>query len=95
LTSRLPKKDSGQTKMNFKKPREVFVHNGMKKEKAIFHIFHRCHQLGESKPSFIPFFQVFGFSCFSLDFAGAVSAKLGDEFGETKGGFCPEHSHIQ
>jgi hypothetical protein len=59
---------------NFKKLREVFVHNGMK-NKNLFHIFHRCHQLGESKPSFSPFFQVSNFSCFSPDFAGAVSAR--------------------
>jgi hypothetical protein len=65
--------DSGKTEMDFQKLREVFFQNGMK-NKNLFHIFHRCHQLGESKPSFSPFFQVSSFSCFSPDFAGAVSA---------------------
>jgi hypothetical protein len=45
----------------FKKPREVFVQNGLK-NKNLFHIFHRCHQLGESKPSFSLIFQIFSFS---------------------------------
>jgi hypothetical protein len=65
--------DSGQMKMNFKKPREVFLHNGMK-NKNLSHFFHRCHEQGESKPSFRPFFPDFSFFRYSPDFAGAVTA---------------------
>jgi hypothetical protein len=43
--------DSGQTKMNFEKPREVFLHNELK-NKNLSYFFHRFHHLGESKLSF-------------------------------------------
>jgi hypothetical protein len=79
--------------MNFKNTREVFVHNGLK-NKNLFHIFHRCHQLGESKPSFSLIFQIFGFSV-SVLILRELFQRDGDEIGETEGGFCPEHAHIQ
>jgi hypothetical protein len=52
---------SGQMEMNFKKPKEVFVHNGTKNKK-ISHFLHRYHEKGESKPSSSPIFPVFHFS---------------------------------
>jgi hypothetical protein len=52
--------DSKQMKMNFKKMREVFFHNGMKNEN-LSHFFHRFHEQGESKPALRPFFQFFIF----------------------------------
>jgi hypothetical protein len=63
----------GQMKTNFKKPREVFLHNGMK-NKNLSQFFHRCHEQGESKPSFEALFSRFSFFCYSPDFAGAVTA---------------------
>jgi hypothetical protein len=61
-------------KMKFKKPKEVFVHHGLK-NKNLSQFLQRCHQLGESKLSFSLIFWIFGFSCYSPDFAGAVSAR--------------------
>jgi hypothetical protein len=66
------KVDFGQMEMNFKKTREFFVQNRIKNKK-IFHMFHRCHQLGEYKLYFNLIFSVSSFSCFSPDFAGPVS----------------------
>jgi hypothetical protein len=45
--------------------------------------------VGRIKAIFQPIFQVSVFSCFSPDFAGAVSARSGDEIGETKEVFAP------
>jgi hypothetical protein len=83
----------GQIKTNFKKPREVFLRNGMKNKK-ISHFFHRCHEQGESKPSSRPFFPDFHFSVTVL-ILRELLRPAGDEFGETEGGFCPEHAHLQ
>jgi hypothetical protein len=66
--------DSGKMGRNFEKQREVFLHNRLK-NKNLSHFFHRCHKLGESKPSLSPIFHFFVFSCFSHDFAGAVSVR--------------------
>jgi hypothetical protein len=85
--------DSGRNEENFKKPREVFLHNGMK-NKNLSHFFHRCHEKGESKPSSRPFFPVFHFSVTVL-ILRELLRPAGGEFGETEGGFCPEHAHIQ
>jgi hypothetical protein len=49
--------------MNFENMREVFVHHGMN-NKNLSHILHRFHQLGESKPSLSPIFQVSWFFLF-------------------------------
>jgi hypothetical protein len=83
----------GKMKTNFKKPREVFLHNGMK-NKNLSQFFHRCHEQGESKPSSRPFFPDFRFSVTVL-ILRELLRPAGDEFGETEGGFCPEHAHIQ
>jgi hypothetical protein len=83
----------GKMKTNFKKPREVFLHNGMKNKK-ISHFFHRYHEQGESKPSSRPFFPDFHFFVTVL-ILRELLRPAGGEFGETEGGFCPEHAHIQ
>jgi hypothetical protein len=83
----------GKMKMNFKKPREVFLHNGMK-NKNLSQFFHRCHEQGESKPSSRPFFPDFLFSVTVL-ILWELLRPAGDEFGETKGGFFPSHAHLQ
>jgi hypothetical protein len=44
------------------------------KNKNLSQFFHRCHEQGESKPSFRPFFPDFWFFRYSPDFAGAVTA---------------------
>jgi hypothetical protein len=85
--------DSGQEETYFQNPREVFVHNRLKNKK-LFHILYRCHQLGESKLFFSLIFRIFGFSCCSPNFAGDVSASW-RKIGETEEGFCRENSHIQ
>jgi hypothetical protein len=58
---------------DFQNPERFLFRHGLK-NKNLSHILHRCQEQGESKPSFSPFFQFFVFSCFSHDFAGAVSA---------------------
>jgi hypothetical protein len=78
--------------MNFQKPREVFVNHGMN-NKNLSHIFHRCHQLGESNPFLSPFFQVSSFSCFGHDFAGDVSARWRRKLEKPKEVFSPEKSY--
>jgi hypothetical protein len=65
--------DSGKMKMNFKKPREVFVHNGMK-NKNLSHFFTGATSW-ENRSHLSASFFSFRFSCFSPDFAGAVSAR--------------------
>jgi len=83
----------GQTNMNFEKPREIFLCNGMK-NKNLSQFFHRFHEQGESKPSSRPFFPVFHFSVTIL-ILRELLRRAGGEFGETEGGFCPAHAHIQ
>jgi hypothetical protein len=50
--------------------------------------------MGESKLSFS---LIFGFLVLSVSvlFLRELFRRDGGEFGETKGGFCPEHAHIQ
>jgi hypothetical protein len=84
---------SGKMKTNFKKPRQVFIHNGMK-NKNLSHFFHRCHEQGESKPSSRAFFPYFLFSITVLILRELLQ-RAGDEFGEIEGGFCPSHAHLQ
>jgi hypothetical protein len=87
------KTDSGKMKMDFKNPREVFSQHGMK-NKNLSQFFqgatsreNRSHLRG-------PFFQIFGFSV-TVPILQELLRPAGDEFGETEGGFCPEHAHIQ
>jgi hypothetical protein len=56
--------------------------------------FHRCHEQGESKLSFSLFFRIFGFSV-TVPILQELLRPAGGEFGETEGGFCPAHAHIQ
>jgi hypothetical protein len=79
--------------MNFEKPREVFLHNGMK-NKNLSPFLHRCHHMGESKLSFSLIFRISGFSVSAL-ILRELFRRDGGEFGETKRGFCPKHTHIQ
>jgi hypothetical protein len=79
--------DSGKTKMNFEKPREVFLRNGMK-NKNLSHFLHRCHHLGESKLSFSLNFWIFGFPV-TVPILRELLRRSGGEFDETKGVFCP------
>jgi hypothetical protein len=52
---------SGQTKMDFKNPREVFSQNGLK-NKNLSHFLQRSYEKRESKLSFSLFFRIFGLS---------------------------------
>jgi hypothetical protein len=79
--------------MNFKNPKEVFVPHGQKKKK-FSQFFHRCHHLGESKPSSSPSVSVFHFSVTVLILQG-LFRRDGGEFDKTKGVFCPTHAHIK
>jgi hypothetical protein len=79
--------------MDFKNPREVFSHNGMK-NKNLSQFFQQELRAGRIEAIFRPFFPFSQLFCYSPDLAGAVTASWG-EFGETEGGFCPEHAHIQ
>jgi hypothetical protein len=88
-----PRPFSGKMKTNFKNRERFFLHNGMK-NKNLSHFFHRCHEQGESKPSSRPFFPDFRFSVTVL-ILQELLRPAGDEFGETEGGFCPAHAHIQ
>jgi hypothetical protein len=85
--------DSGQMKMDFQNPREVFSQHGLN-NKNLSHFFHRHHEQGESKPSLRPFFLVFHFFVTVL-ILWELLRPAGGEFGETEGGFVPEHAHIQ
>jgi hypothetical protein len=83
------KADYGQTKTYFKKLREVFVQHGMKKKK-IFHIFQRCHQLGESKLSFSLIFLDFWFFLLQSRFCGSCFGEVEMKFEKLKEVFSPE-----
>jgi hypothetical protein len=84
---------SGKMKTDFKNPREVFSQHGMK-NKNLSQFFQRSYEKGESKPSSRPFFPDFHFSV-TVPILQELLRPAGDEFGETEGGFCPEHAHIQ
>jgi hypothetical protein len=84
---------SGQTETLFENPREVFSQNGLK-NKNLFQFFQQSYEPGESKTSSRPIFPDFQFSV-SVPILQEVLRPDGDEFGETEGGFCPEHTHIQ
>jgi hypothetical protein len=85
--------DSGRTKENFKKLREFFLRKGIE-NKNVSHVFHRCHEQGESRPSSRPFFLVFHFSVTVLILRELLRRARG-EFGQTEGVFYPAHAHIQ
>jgi hypothetical protein len=83
----------GQTEMDFKNSREVFSHHGMR-NKNLFQFLQRSYDQGESKTSSRPIFSDFQFSV-SVSILQELLRPYGNEFGETEGGFCPEHAHIQ
>jgi hypothetical protein len=83
----------GQTKTDFKNPREVFSQHGLKK-KNISHFLHQSYEQGESKTYSRPIFTDFQFSV-SVPIVQELLRPVGDEFRETEGGFCPENAHIQ
>jgi hypothetical protein len=84
---------SGQTKMDFKNPREVFSQHGLK-NKNLSQFFQRSYEQRESKLSFSLFFRIFNLSV-TVPILQELLRPAGDEFGKTEGGFCPEHAHIQ
>jgi hypothetical protein len=67
---------SGQTKMDFKNPREVFSQHGLK-NKNLSQFLQWSYEQGESKPSFEALFFAFPLFCYSPDLAGAVTASWG------------------
>jgi hypothetical protein len=83
----------GKIKMDFKNTIEVFSQNGLKK-KNLFHFLQRCYEKGESTLSSRPFFPNFLFSVTILILRELLRPD-GDEFRETEGFFCPEHTHPQ
>jgi hypothetical protein len=83
----------GQTETDFKNPREVFSQHGLK-NKNLFQFLQRSYEQGESKTSSRPIFPDFQFSV-TVPILQELLRPAGDEFGETEGGFCPEHAHIQ
>jgi hypothetical protein len=83
----------GQTETDFKNTREVFAHHGLR-NKNLFQFLQRSYEQRESKTSSRPIFPYFQFSI-SVPILQELSRPAGDEFGETEGGFCPEHAHIQ
>jgi hypothetical protein len=85
--------DSEQTGTNFKNMREVFSQHGMR-NKNLSQFFQRNHGQRESKASSRPIFSHFQISV-TVPILQELSRPAGDEFGETEGGFCPEHAHIQ
>jgi hypothetical protein len=85
--------DSGKMKMNFEKPREVFLHNGMK-NKNLFIFFTGATSWENRSHLSASFFQIFDFSCFSPDFAGAVSARW-RRIWRNQRRFLSKHAHIQ
>jgi hypothetical protein len=85
--------DSEQTETNFKNPREVFAQHGMR-NKTLFQFLQQSYEQRESKTSLRPIFPYFEFSV-SVPILQELSRPTGDEFGETEGGFCPAHAHIQ
>jgi hypothetical protein len=93
LACRLPEAIFGQTKTDFKNPREVFSQHGLK-NKNLSQFFQRSYEQGESKTSSRPIFPDSQFSV-TVPILQELLRPAGDEFGETEGGFCPEHAHIQ
>jgi hypothetical protein len=78
---------SGQMKMDFKNPREVFSQHGLK-NKNLSQFFQRCYDQGQSKPSLRPIFPDSQFSV-TVPILQELLRPAGDKFGETEGGFCP------
>jgi hypothetical protein len=84
---------SGKTKTDFKNLREVFSQHRLK-NKNLSHFLQRSYEQGESKTSSRPIFPDSQFSV-TVPILQELLRPDGDEFGETEGGFCPEHAHIQ
>jgi hypothetical protein len=84
---------SGQTKTNFKNPREVFSQNGLNNKK-ISHFFQQRYEKRDSKLSFSLVFRIFGLSV-TVPILQELLQPAGGEFGETEGVFCLAHAHIQ
>jgi hypothetical protein len=91
-TSQLPGRISGKWKRILKNERGFCSERDEEQKNLPF--FHRCHQLGESKPSFSPFFRFPVFPVSVLILWG-LFRRDGDEIGETKGGFFSRQSHLQ
>jgi hypothetical protein len=78
---------------DFKNPREFFSHHGMK-NKNLSQFLQRSYEQGESKTSSRPIFLDSQFSV-TVPILQELLRPAGNEFGETEGGFCPAHAHIQ
>jgi hypothetical protein len=83
----------GQTKMDFKNPREVFSQHWLK-NKNLSQVLQQSYEQGESKTYSRPIFPYFQFSVTVL-ILQELLRPYGDELSETEGGFCPAHTHIQ
>jgi hypothetical protein len=73
---------SGQTKTDFKNPREVFSQHGLK-NKNLSHFLQRSYEQGESKTSSRPIFPDSQFSV-TVPILQELLRPAGDEFGKPK-----------
>jgi hypothetical protein len=85
--------DFGKMEMNFKNPREVFVQNGLKKKTSSRFCTGDTNWENQICLS-ASFFQFLVFPV-SVLILRELICRDGDEFGKTKGFFCPTHAHLQ
>ena len=67
---------SGQTRMDFKNPREVFAQHGLR-NKTLLSVLAMELRAERVKEIFEAYFSIFSIFSFSPDFAGAVTASWG------------------
>jgi hypothetical protein len=81
--------DSGKTEMKFKKPKEVFVHHGLKNKKSpIF--FAKVPPVGRIEAVFQPHFSDFWFFLLQSRFCGSCFGEVETKFEKLKEVFSPD-----